>query len=159
MATGEESRPSAGQARSGRESGREGTAGREGARRRGMRNVETPDEQLDLLTAALLGAAIGAAAGFVLRPRPKRSRLVRAVERAERVGRDAGKSAGRFRKTVGRQTADGAEWVRDHLSPNDAREELSRYMGEARERISDAVEEELRDLRRAIRRQRRKLGV
>ena len=124
-----------------------------------MRNVETPDEQLDLLTAALLGAAIGAAAGFVLRPRPKRSRLVRAVERAERVGRDAGKSAGRFRTTVGRQTADGAEWVRDHLSPKDARKELSRYMGEARERISDAVEEELRDLRRAIRRQRRKLGV
>jgi len=121
--------------------------------------VETPDEQLDLLTAALLGAAIGAAAGFVLRPRPRRSRLVRAVESAERVGRDAGKSAGRFRKNVGRQAEHSADWVRDHVSPSDARDELKRYMGEARERISDAVEEELRDLRRAIRRQRRKLGV
>jgi len=158
MATGEESRPSA-EARSGRGSGREGAGAREGARRGGTRGSEIADEQLDLLTAALLGAAIGAAAGFVLRPRPRRSRLVRAVERAERVGRDAGKSAGRVRQRVGRQASDGAEWVRDHMSPSDARSELSRYMGEARERISDAVEEELRDLRRAIRRQRRKLGV
>jgi hypothetical protein len=88
---------------------------------------------------------------------------VSAVERAERSGRDMqrqmGKKAGRFRKTVGGQAAGGAEWVRDHLSPADAGQELSKYMGEARERISDAVEEELRDLRRAIRRQRRKLGV
>jgi len=121
--------------------------------------METADEQLDLLTAALLGAAIGAAAGFVLRPRPKRSRLVRAVENAERAGRDAGKSAGRFRKRVGRQAVEGAGWVREHVAPADPRREIGRYMGEARERISDAVEEEIRDLRRAIRRQRRKLGV
>lgn len=84
---------------------------------------------------------------------------MRAVQRAERAGQDAGKSAERMRKRVGRQASEGAEWVRDRVSPNDARQELSRYMGEARERISDAVEEELRDLRRAIRRQRRKLGV
>jgi hypothetical protein len=84
---------------------------------------------------------------------------VRTVERAERASREAGKSAGRFRKNVGRQAEHGADWMRDHLSPKDARNELQRYMGEARERISDAVEEELRDLRRAIRRQRRKLGV
>jgi hypothetical protein len=88
---------------------------------------------------------------------------VSAVERAERAGldasRQASKKASRFRKSVGSQASEGAEWVRDHLSPSDARSEMSRYMGEARERISDAVEEELRDLRRAIRRQRRKLGV
>jgi gas vesicle protein len=136
---------------------------RDAARRRGARSEATPDEQLDLLTAALLGAAIGAAAGFILRPRPRHSRLVSAVERAERSGRDvtrqASKKAGRFRKSVGSQASEGADWVRDRLSPRDPRPDLSRYMGEARERISDAVEEELRDLRRAIRRQRRKLGV
>ncbi len=72
----------------------------------------------------------------------------------------------RMRKEMGRQVAEGAKWARhrgddlaDRLSPDELTGEVRKYLGEARERISDAVETELRDLRRELRRRRRKLGV
>ena len=44
--------------------------------------------------------------------------------------------------------------------PVDAvREELGDALDAARERVADVVESELRDLRKAIRRQRKRLGV
>jgi gas vesicle protein len=121
------------------------------------------EEELDLLTAALLGGVIGAAAGFLLRPRPRPrgvfGKLDVATERAAKRARNV-------RKQVGRQARDSASWVRgrgdaiaDHFGPDDVSGHVKKYLGDARERISDAVEEELRDLRRAIRRRRRKLGV
>jgi hypothetical protein len=36
---------------------------------------------------------------------------------------------------------------------------MKQYVGRARETIDDVVESELRDLRRAIRRQRKRLGI
>jgi hypothetical protein len=67
---------------------------------------------------------------------------------------------------MGRQASGGAAWARhrrediaEHLSPDEVSGQVRKYLGEARDRISDAVEDELRDLRRAIRRRRRKLGV
>ena len=121
------------------------------------------DEELDLLTAALLGGLIGAAAGFLLRPRPRPRGVLGKIDVAsERAVR----RARHMRKQVGRQAADSASWVRgrgdaiaDQLAPDEVGGHVKKYLGEARERISDAVEEELRDLRRAIRRRRRKLGV
>lgn len=128
-----------------------------------MRQAETRDEQLDLLTAALLGGVIGAAAGFLLRPRPRPRGVLASLDAAS--GR-AAKGARRVRKQVGRQATEGASWLRhrgddiaEHLSPDDVSSQVRKYLGEARDRISDAVEDELRDLRRAIRRRRRKLGV
>ena len=41
----------------------------------------------------------------------------------------------------------------------DLREQVSDYVGRAREAIDDAVESELKDLRRAIKRQRKRLGI
>ena len=58
----------------------------------------------------------------------------------------------------------GARWAADRSEDlwdrtEDLREQVSDYVGHAREAIDDAVESELRDLRRAIKRQRKRLGV
>jgi len=47
--------------------------------------------------------------------------------------------------------------IRDHLA--DYRDHVAEYMGRAREAIDDVVESELKDLRRAVRRQRKRLGI
>jgi gas vesicle protein len=128
-----------------------------------MREDASREQELDLLTAAVLGGVIGAAAGFLLRPRPRPrgvfGKMDMASERAARRVRQA-------RKQVGRQASEGSTWVRgrgdaiaDRFAPDDAADQVKKYLGEARERITEAVEEELSDLRKAIRRRRRKLGV
>ncbi|MFL5576787.1 MAG: hypothetical protein ACJ79S_12540 [Gemmatimonadaceae bacterium] len=117
-----------------------------------MLGAETHDEQLDLLTAAILGGVIGAAAGYLLRPRPRPRGVLAALELA---GGRTGKTARRVRRVVDKRGAQMAE----AFSPDEIRDQLKDYLGEARDRISDAVEDELKDLRRAIRRRRRQLGV
>ena len=47
--------------------------------------------------------------------------------------------------------------IREHLA--DYRDNVAEYMGRAREAIDDVVESELKDLRRAVRRQRKRLGI
>jgi hypothetical protein len=47
----------------------------------------------------------------------------------------------------------------DRAGMDDVGERVRDYLDEARETISDVVEEELDDLRKAIRRQRKRLGV
>lgn len=71
--------------------------------------------------------------------------------------------AGRGAARAGRQ---GARWARerggelwDRLPIEEAQEQVSSYLSHAREAIDDAVETELRDLRKAIRRQRKRLGL
>ena len=125
-----------------RESARDGEIGR--------------DAQYDLLTAALIGAAIGATATLLLRRGPSGSRPVTPVLRGA-------KWAGRGAMAA---SAAGARWAREHGSelidqiPTDRIErEVRETVGEARERINGLVRHELRDLRKAIRRQRRRLGV
>ena len=44
-------------------------------------------------------------------------------------------------------------------APEAVREQLGDYLSTAREAIADTVESELKDLRRSIRRQRRRLGL
>ena len=114
------------------------------------------DAQYDLLTAALIGAAIGATATLLLRRGPSGSRPVTPMLRGA-------KWAGRGAVAAG---AAGARWARDHGSdlleqiPTDRIErEVRESVGEARDRINGFVQHELRDLRKAIRRQRRRLGV
>jgi len=125
-----------------RESARDGEIGR--------------DAQYDLLTAALIGAAIGATATLLLRRGPSGSRPVTPVLRgAKWAGRGAAAAS-----------MAGARWAREHGSelidqiPTERIErEVRETVGEARERINGLVQHELRDLRKAIRRQRRRLGV
>jgi hypothetical protein len=114
------------------------------------------DAQYDLLTAALIGAAIGATATLLLRRGPSGQRPVAPVLRgAKFAGRSAIKAGGV-----------GARWARDRGEelveriPVDRLEhDVRETVGEARDRIDGFVQHELRDLRRALRRQRKRLGV
>jgi hypothetical protein len=114
------------------------------------------DAQYDLLTAALIGAAIGATATLLLRRGPSGQRGGAPIVRGARWAGRGAVAAG----TV------GAKWAREHGGelidkiPTDRIErEVRHTVGEARERIDGFVQHELRDLRKALRRQRRRLGV
>ncbi|MBA3672713.1 MAG: hypothetical protein H0W68_11930 [Gemmatimonadaceae bacterium] len=114
------------------------------------------DAQYDLLTAALIGAAIGATATLLLRRGPSGSRPMAPVLRG----------AGRAGKVAFRAGAAGAGWAREQGSelleriPVDRIEhDVRETVGAAREHIDGFVREELLDLRRALRRQRKRLGV
>lgn len=103
------------------------------------------DTQYDLLTAALLGAAIGAGAalllGAAIPSQAERHPVRYAVRRGQKWARKKGAAMG------------------DVLDPAALRDQVQDYMESARDTVSDAVESELKDLRRSIRRQRKRLGL
>jgi hypothetical protein len=125
------------------------------------------EAEYDLLTAALIGVTIGAGLTFMLRRGPSGRRPVMPVVAG--MGRGAtwaGKKAARAGTAGARWTAKrgGEMWdrfPRDEIreSVSEYRANVSDYMGRARELIDDAVESELKDLRRAVRRQRKRLGI
>lgn len=118
------------------------------SRRAERRPLSDPEQQYDLLTAALLGAVIGAGTTLLLRPRRRRVLVpdVAMTRAASRAAKAAGTAGGR-----------GARWLRKRGQEVD--EALQGFLGSARDRIDDVVNAELRDLRRALRRQRRRLGL
>lgn len=135
----------------------EARGGARPARRPAARSASVSEERYDLLTAALLGVAVGVTATMMLRGGRSAARMVvrpkgaLAVARhgrdvleegLERAGRKASKLMGRGGSAI-----------------SDTAEELGRYLGSAREAIDGVVADELRDLRRAIRRQRRRAGL
>jgi len=99
------------------------------------------DEQYDLLTAALIGVAVGAGTALLLSALvPERPTGVqRAMRRSRKLAARGGRAA--------------------LAAPEAAREQLGAYLESAREAIADTVEAELKDLRRAIRRRRRRIGL
>ena len=103
--------------------------------------------QYDLLTAALLGVVIGVGTTLLLRRGPAGRRpLGPLVSGATLPMRAAGRRvAGAFREPPSTRKA--------------IERQVRSVMQAARERIDDAVETELRDLRGAIKRQRKRLGV
>jgi hypothetical protein len=114
------------------------------------------DAQYDLLTAALIGAAIGATATLLLRRGPSGSRGGAPILRGA-------KWAGRGALVAGSK---GASWARsrggellDRIPTEEIEENVVETVNEARERIDGFVRSELGDLRRALRRQRKRLGV
>lgn len=118
------------------------------------------EREYDLLTAALIGITIGAGVTYMLRRGPSGRRPVSPLVKG--IGKGAG-WAGRKAVKVGR---DGARWAADRgedlwdrVPRDEIREHVSDYLGRAREAIDDVVESELHDLRKAIRRQRKRLGV
>jgi hypothetical protein len=100
----------------------------------------------DLLTAALLGVAIGVGTTFLLRRGPSGRRPIAVgASGATLPLRVAGRRvAGAFREPSRREAVE---------------RQVRSFMEAARDRIDDAVESELRDLRGALKRQRKRLGI
>ncbi|HLV25232.1 MAG TPA: hypothetical protein VKZ41_02885 [Gemmatimonadales bacterium] len=102
------------------------------------------DHQYDLLTAALIGAAVGATATLLVATGMREARRT-PTQRMVRRGRNW---------ATARRNAIGAS-----LDPSAVRDQMGDVISSARDAISDTVESELKDLRKAMRRQRRRLGV
>ena len=131
-----------------------------GARRGPARSSRAPiahaEDRFDLLTAALIGAAVGAAAMLLVR-RPSPRKLIRPLSElglagAGRMAMKAGASAlgSRALRHAGQAAAPMAR---------DAAEALGDYVRTARSAIDDFGADEVRDLRKAIRRGRRRAGL
>jgi len=118
------------------------------------------DQQYDLLTAAVLGAMIGAGAALLLRRGPTGRRPISPMARvAGGAAMTAARLAGKSGRRGARWAAKRGEELWDRVPVDTVREEIGDALDSAREAVADVVESELRDLRKAIRRQRKRLGV
>jgi hypothetical protein len=103
-----------------------------------------------------LGAAVGAGLTLLVRRGPEgRSPAYTAARAASRGAVKAGRYGAKGAKRVRRR---GAEMI-DNLPLEEIGESLGSYLESARETIDDAVARELKSLRKAVRRQRKRLGV
>lgn len=147
------------------------------------------EQQFDLLTAALLGAAVGAAVTLLFRTGPSGRRpigpVIGAAGRGARLAglagiegaRWAGERAAPGARWMAEQGRDGAKWAGkrtahgyrvardrgaemiDDLPLDDVADSVREYVDTAREAINDVVREEMSDLRKAVRRQRKRIGI
>lgn len=123
-----------------------------GSGRAGAGASESREAQYDLLTAALLGLAIGAGTTLLFRAGPSGKRPIGPAWRAARKG---ARLAGRGARFAWDRGVDA--WER--IPREEIEEKVRDYFEAARDSIEDFVESELKDLRKAIRRRRRKLGI
>lgn len=136
------------------------------------------EAQFDLLTAALIGAAIGAGITLLVRRGPSGNRPLRPVlSAAGRGARWAGLAGLEGARWAGGRAASGARWaapramngvryaadrgedLMDRIPIDDITEQLRDYADSAREAINDVVKDELTDLKKAVRRQRKRIGI
>jgi hypothetical protein len=125
------------------------------------------EQQFDLLTATLIGLALGVGTTLLFRQGPKGVRpvmpLLRGAGKAAKWagvgGYEGAKMGARAARRGASWAADKGEEVWDAVPAEEIGESIGEFLEEARERISETVESEMKDLRKAIKRQRRKLGV
>ena len=150
---------------------------------------EEREQQFDLLTAALLGAAVGAVVTLMFRSGPGGRRpispLISATGKGAKWAALAGLEGARW---AGDRASPGARWAADrgregarwagersaqgYRAARDRGEELvdslpvdevtdsvREYVDGAREAINDVVRAEMNDLRKAVRRQRKRIGI
>jgi gas vesicle protein len=147
------------------------------------------EQQYDLLTAALIGAAVGAGITLLLRRGPSGRRPVghlagyagRGAALAGLAGLEGAKWAGsrglEGARWAGGRAAEGARWAGprarrgfrtavergeemiDRIPVDDVVEQVRDYVDTARDAINDVVKDELNDLRKAVRRQRKRIGI
>ena len=137
-----------------------GGAGRSLGGERMSRGTVGPDEQYDLLTAALIGLVVGVGTTLLVRRGPSGRRPVSPMLRGAAMGAKwAGLGAARLGARGATWARDAGEELWDRMPREEIRDHLREYLSRAQETIDDTVEHELRDLRRAIRRQRKRLGI
>jgi hypothetical protein len=150
---------------------------------------EDREQQYDLLTAALIGAAVGAGLTLLLRRGPSGRRpvgpLIRYAGKGAALAGVAGMGGARW---AGERGLEGARWAGDRAMegarwagpraqrgfraamergeelvdriPVDAMvDQVRDYVDTARDAINDVVKDELTDLRKAVRRQRKRIGI
>ncbi|HXY30364.1 MAG TPA: YtxH domain-containing protein [Gemmatimonadaceae bacterium] len=120
------------------------------------RHDDETSDRVDLLTALALGIAVGAGVALLFRRGPSGDRPADALLAATRRGAERARRS--FRRGA-RWAAEHAETLRNGAKADDLKDQVGDYMRNARETIDDAVSHELRELRRAIRRRRKRLGV
>jgi gas vesicle protein len=109
--------------------------------------------QYDLLTAALIGAAVGVSATLLVRGTTSRRSSRRHVfDPALKAARRAGSRGARWAREHGQ-----ALW--DRMPHDDIGDAVRGYAESAREAVDRAVDREIRDLRKQLRRQKRRLHV
>src|SRR3954464_15201566 len=147
------------------------------------------EQQYDLLTAALIGAAVGAGVTLLLRRGPSGRRpvgpLVRYAGRGAALAGMAGLGGGKWAgdrgiegaRWAGERAMEGARWAGprakrgfkaamergedlvDRIPLDDVVEQVREYVDTAKDAINDAVKDELNDLRKSVRRQRKRIGI
>jgi gas vesicle protein len=118
------------------------------------------DEQYDLLTAALIGVVIGVGTTLLVRRGPSGRRpLSPLMSGAARGAKWAGEGAARLGKRGASWARDAGEELWDRIPREEIRDQVRDYVSRAHEAIDDTVNSELRDLRRALKRQRKRLGI
>ncbi|HEX9383682.1 MAG TPA: hypothetical protein VF908_09805 [Gemmatimonadaceae bacterium] len=150
---------------------------------------EEREQQYDLLTAAIIGAAVGAGITLLLRRGPSGRRpvgpLVRYAGRGAALAGLAGAEGARWAgnrgiegaRWAGERAMEGARWAApraqrgfrtavdrgeemvDRIPVDEMVEQVRDYVDTARGAINDVVKDELNDLRKAVRRQRKRIGI
>jgi len=122
--------------------------------------MDDREHQYDLLTAAVLGLTLGVGATLLLRRGPTGRRPISPALMGMAKGAAwAGRGAARMGAKGGRWARKRGGELWDHVPVDAMQAQVEDYLGRARDTIDDAVTSELRDLRRAMRRQRRRLGI
>ena len=150
---------------------------------------EEREQQYDLLTAALIGAAVGAGITLLVRRGPSGRRpLVPVLRYSGRGAALAGVAVMECEKWAGGRGLEGARWAGsraaegarwaaprarrgfdtaverggeliERIPADDMVNQVREYVDTAREAINDVVKDELNDLRKAVRRQRKRIGI
>jgi gas vesicle protein len=150
---------------------------------------EDRDQQFDLLTAALLGAAVGAVVTLIFRTGPSGRRPISPVISATGRGAKWAALAGlEGARMMGDRAAPGARWMAERgaegarwagkqsrrgyraarergedlvesIPVDDIADSVREYVDGAKEAINDVVRSEMNDLRKAVRRQRKRIGI
>ena len=103
----------------------------------------------------MLGVVAGAGIALLFRGRRKRTAGALAREAKELAGAAVGRAGRRGAQWAARRAAQ----MMDLLPVDDIAESIGEYVKSAREAIDETVSHEMNDLRKAIRRHRKHLGI
>jgi hypothetical protein len=119
------------------------------------RLAESHEAEYDLLTAALLGVALGAGVTYLLRTGPSGRPITPALRGAKQGLRWMGTHA----SDLGSRGAKWAASTGEELWDRVPRDEIEKGVREQLGSLEDFVDAEVRALRKAVRRRRRALGI